>query len=269
MSRSRRTLLLLAPLVVLGSALAPPVQAQATANIGVVSNYLWRGVTQTDDGPAAQGGFDYSSKGGFLVGAWVSNVRFMGLEETTVLKPGPEGPVEAVLTTETALDPTVEVDLYSGYEGSAGSFSYKGLFTYYLFPNGGDVDLLELGASGEYEASESVSFGVSVNYTLWGEAGNDLPFNAGDLYAEANAAFTLPDDFGIGVTYGYYSFHDADIAYPWAGLALTKEAGDWGTFGLNASQAWGDVEDLTISGARDTKVWVSWEKTFEPPAKPE
>lgn len=269
MSRGRRTLLLSLPLALSIVVPAPPALAQVTANVGAVSNYVWRGETQTNDGPAVQGGIDFSSKGGFVVGTWVSNVRYISLDETTILKPGPEGPVEGVLTTETTLDPSVEVDVYGGYEGSAGSFSYKGLFTGYLFPDGGAADLIEFGASGGYEASGSVSLGLSLNYTLWGEAGNDLPFNSGDLYAEANADFTLPQDFGIGLTYGYYSFHDADFAYAWAGLAVTREAGDWGTFGLHVSQAWGDVEALTDAGPRDTKIWVSWLKTFEAAEKQE
>ena len=114
-----------------------------------------------------------------------------------------------------------------------------------------------------------MSLGLSLNATLWGEAGGDLPFNAGDFYGQANAGFSLPGGFGIGAIYGYYTFADAGIAYPWAAVAVTKDAGDWGTFGLNASRAWGDVEDLTISGGRDTKVWVSWVKTFETSVKHE
>lgn len=253
MSCAQRVLPCCAPLAVLVSTLAPAAQAQATAHVGVVSNYIWRGITQTDDGPAIQGGFDFSSEGRFLAGAWVSNVRYVGLEEAA----------------DAALDPTVEIDLYSGYGGSAGGFSYRALFTYYLFPSGGDVDLLEIGASGTWDAARWVSLGFSLNTILWGEAGGDLPFNAGDVYGQANAGFSLPGGFGIGAIYGYYSFHDAGIAYPWAGLAVTRDAGDWGTIGLNASRAWGDVEDLTISGGRDTKVWVSWVKTIETSGKRE
>jgi uncharacterized protein (TIGR02001 family) len=244
--------LLVAALVAIGAALAPRAEAQTTANVGLVGNYVWRGVTQTDDGPAVQGGLDYAGRSGFVAGAWLSNVRFVSLVEGN----------------ETTLDPTVEIDLYSGYQGSAGRYSYKGLFTAYVYPSGGEIDFLEVGASGRYTAADGVSLGLSLNYTLWGEAGEGLPFRAGDLYAQANAGFSLPGGFGLGVTGAYYAFADAGIAYPWAGLAVTKDAGAWGTFGLNASQAWGDVEALTISGPRDLKVWVSWVKTFETP-KPE
>lgn len=50
-----------------------------TANVGVTSNYVFRGETQTDDGPAIQGGVDYTHSSGFYAGAWGSNVDFPGV----------------------------------------------------------------------------------------------------------------------------------------------------------------------------------------------
>lgn len=46
------------------------------ANASVTSNYVFRGETQTDDGPAIQGGIDYTHSSGFYAGAWGSNVKF-------------------------------------------------------------------------------------------------------------------------------------------------------------------------------------------------
>jgi uncharacterized protein (TIGR02001 family) len=54
------------------------VQAAVTANVGVTSNYVFRGETQTDDGAAIQGGVDFSHEVGFYLGAWASNVDFPG-----------------------------------------------------------------------------------------------------------------------------------------------------------------------------------------------
>jgi hypothetical protein len=247
-----------------GAVLAPAAQAQLSANIGAVSNYMWRGVTQTDDGPAIQGGVDYGYEG-FFVGAWASNVKFIGTQETTVLSPSAtpgDPPVETVITSDVDLDASVEVDLYAGYGGSIDDFSYKGGVYFYTYPGGGDVDFVELGVSGAYQVTKEVSLGLAFNYTVNGEAKNDLPFNQGDYYIQANANFTLPMDFGLGITYGFYEFNDANVSYPWAGASLTKTAGDFGTFGLNVSQAWGDVNAITLSGPEDLKVWVSWLKTF-------
>jgi uncharacterized protein (TIGR02001 family) len=58
---------------------AGAAQAELTANAGLTTNYVFRGVSQTDDGPAIQGGIDYTHNSGFYAGAWASNVDFPGL----------------------------------------------------------------------------------------------------------------------------------------------------------------------------------------------
>ena len=52
-----------------------PSFASVSANVSFTSDYIWRGMTQSD-GPAIQGGFDYASDGGFYAGIWGSNVNF-------------------------------------------------------------------------------------------------------------------------------------------------------------------------------------------------
>ena len=87
----------------------PPPEHSLSANIGVVSNYLWRGITQTDDKPAIQGGLDYSHSSGFYAGTWLSNVDF-NLDEN---------------------NPSAEVDLYLGYTNSIVedlTYSLKGIY---------------------------------------------------------------------------------------------------------------------------------------------
>jgi uncharacterized protein (TIGR02001 family) len=48
-----------------------------TANIGLFSEYIFRGVTQTGGEPAVQGGFDYSHTSGIYVGTWASNISWL------------------------------------------------------------------------------------------------------------------------------------------------------------------------------------------------
>ena len=57
---------------------AVPLIASAgvSANLGITSNYLFRGVTQTDGSTATQGGLDYEHASGLYVGGWGSNVDF-------------------------------------------------------------------------------------------------------------------------------------------------------------------------------------------------
>lgn len=45
-----------------------------SANVGLVSDYRFRGISQTFRNPAVQGGFDFAHKSGFYVGNWNSNV---------------------------------------------------------------------------------------------------------------------------------------------------------------------------------------------------
>ncbi len=52
-----------------------PSYSAVNANVSFASDYIWRGMTQSD-GPAIQGGFDYSAESGFYAGIWGSNVNF-------------------------------------------------------------------------------------------------------------------------------------------------------------------------------------------------
>ena len=61
--------------LVLITLISLPSFASVGANISFTSDYIWRGMTQSD-GPAIQGGFDYASDGGFYAGIWGSNVNF-------------------------------------------------------------------------------------------------------------------------------------------------------------------------------------------------
>tara|TARA_Y100001933_G_scaffold260034_1_gene311249 strand:- start:28 stop:408 length:381 start_codon:yes stop_codon:yes gene_type:complete len=102
------------------AALPGPAQGQVTGNVGAVSNYFFRGITQTDDGPAIQGGFDFASESGFYSGVWLSNVDFGGKEDA-------------------------EANLYAGYGGAFGGsgVTWDVGAIYYLYPGGGDLDYAE------------------------------------------------------------------------------------------------------------------------------
>ena len=75
MSRSRQPMLLLAlpAVLVAQAAIAQDNGAQVTGNVALVSDYLFRGISQTWGDPALQGGVDVTD-GRWHVGAWASNV---------------------------------------------------------------------------------------------------------------------------------------------------------------------------------------------------
>jgi uncharacterized protein (TIGR02001 family) len=63
--------LFLALLMAVGFASA---QAQVSGNLGLTSDYRFRGISQSQNAPAVQGGIDYAHKSGFYVGNWNSSV---------------------------------------------------------------------------------------------------------------------------------------------------------------------------------------------------
>jgi len=63
--------LLLALLMAAGVSVA---QAQVSGNLGLTSDYRFRGISQTQNGPAVQGGIDYAHSSGLYIGNWNSSV---------------------------------------------------------------------------------------------------------------------------------------------------------------------------------------------------
>jgi len=212
--------------------LASTAQAELSANIGVTSNYVWRGVTQTDDGAAVQGGIDWAHESGFYLGTWASNIDW-GV--------GSSG---------------VEVDFYGGYAGAVNDFGYDVGLIYYYYPDSDyeDSDFAELLLSGSYKWFEA-----GLAYTISGDQPDDAPFSDGDLYYYASVSFDLGNDWGVGGTIGHYDFDvpsSSDIDYTHFQIDVTKGAGDFGDFTFSLSQA--DEE----SGDDDTKFFVAWTKSF-------
>ncbi len=87
---------LLAIATALVAAAVPTVaSAQLAFNVGAVTDYRYRGLSQSQLKPALQGGVDYAA-GGFYVGAWASTIRWI---------------------KKSGGDANVEIDVYGGYKG--------------------------------------------------------------------------------------------------------------------------------------------------------
>ena len=91
-----------------------------STNFTATSNYIWRGVTQTNEQAAIQGGADYTINKNFYAGAWTSNVE----------------------TSNGTGD--YELDIYGGYTNKFGEFDFDaGLITYQYLGNAGIDDFTE------------------------------------------------------------------------------------------------------------------------------
>ncbi len=217
--------------------------AEVSANIGVTSNYIWRGVTQSDDGSAVSGGLDYAHESGFYAGTWASTVDFGAGADNN----------------------EIEHDVYLGYGGEAAGIGYDLGLAHYMYPLTDDADFTELYVSGSYEMF-TVGLAYTVSSDIDDTAGNDGMFLEGDLYYYASAAFDLGNDFGLGVTVGQYTFDDdgvagTDLDYGHYQVAVTKAAGDFGDFTFAIDK--NDIDGVTNGKEDDdARVSVSWSKSF-------
>ena len=221
------------------SALTLPsvASAEVSANVGVVSNYFFRGVTQTDDAAAVQGGLDYAHESGLYAGTWASTVDF---NDGT----------------------SYELDLYAGYGGSFGDLGYDVGYIYYAYPDGEDLDFGEIYGSLTYSY-----FTAGLAYTVNSQA-DAGPFTEGDLYYYAGVDVPFGESgYSGSLYYGYYTFDDdgepgfGDLDYGHWSAGLSKDAGDFGSFGLNLEMA--DIDPTEgDSNSDDLKLWISWSKSF-------
>lgn len=182
--------------VVLG-ALALPSFAMAadavaehtvTSNVALVSNYLYRGISQTGAAPAIQGGFDYAHVSGLYAGAWGSSISWL------TDSPGVTGATSAQL----------ELDTYFGYKGAVSDVAYDVGFLRYNYP----ATYVATLPAGSAKADTNEIYGAAtysivtakVSYALGDLFG--VSKAKGSTYLELNAVYPVADT-GVTVS-GHY-----------------------------------------------------------------
>ena len=195
-----------------------------STTVGFVSEYSFRGISQSDEGPALQGSIDWSHDSGFYAGVWGSNVEFT--------------------------DASLETDIYGGYSGEVNGFTYDIGAIYYAYP-GADSDL----DYDYYEGSLAVGYdfdvaalSASVNYSpeFFADSGDatyvagnldvPLPFmpvetslnaSVGHQWIDDNEAYGVDDymDWGVGITSSIYGF-DFGVRYIDTDLDETEDCFD-------------------------------------------
>jgi uncharacterized protein (TIGR02001 family) len=179
-------LLLSASLLLLSAlpALAQEQQPPLTAHLGVVSDYTVRGISRSDEGPAVQGGVQYTHQSGFYAGADASTVD-MNLDD----------------------DANVEAVLFGGATGDYSGIQYKANLSYNAYPGGDndDLDYWEFELTGGYDFgpfSGSLTWAISPDYindsgvSLYYGADLEAPIPVGytALTAKAHLGFQFIDD---------------------------------------------------------------------------
>ena len=126
---------------------APPPEHTITGNVGFFSQYIFRGLKQTDGDPALQGGFDYAHSSGLYAGTWASNISW--LKENASTAPG--GVLAPAGTYGSG--GSLEWDFYGGWKKSFGDFGLDVGTLYYWYP--GDINPTVVAASAPFEVPKA------------------------------------------------------------------------------------------------------------------
>src|SRR5687768_146111 len=125
----------------------PPPEHTLTGNVGIYSQYIFRGLTQTDREPALQGGFDYAHRSGFYLGTWGSNISWLRENFTTIVAGVP------VVQGTYQQGGSLELDFYGGYKMSFGDFGLDLGTLYYYYP--GKINQVAVLASSPFEVPKA------------------------------------------------------------------------------------------------------------------
>jgi uncharacterized protein (TIGR02001 family) len=205
------------------AAKAPAPDYTVSYNIGAVSDYRFRGISQTSKGAAVQGGADVAFKNGAYLGAWASNVRW-------------------VRSYNGASKGNLEVDLYGGYKGEiAKDVGFDVGAIAYMYPgnNSGAAGTLGFGSVDNADTKEiygAVTSGIfTAKYSR--SMGTFLGFknSSGSSYIDLSAAVDLGDGFTLtphvgyqkiaGTTPGASASNHALFGYTDYALTLAKDMG--------------------------------------------
>ena len=215
-------------------ALAGAASAQelkASYNVGVTSDYVFRGVSQTQEDPALQGGVDLSYGIGYA-GVWASNVDFG------------------------ANDPKTEIDFYAGVKPTVGDTSLDFGVLYYGYSKDkgltpGSYSYVELKAAAS-RAFGPATLGAAVYYSP------EYPGKGGDAtYFEANAAMPVAEKLTLSGAVGHQSIKNYKDYNTWnvgVAYALTDK--------LSADLRYHDTDEHSLGKIYDSRLVVSLKAAF-------
>ena len=151
-----------------------------TSNVGLISNYAFRGITQTAGAPAIQGGMDYAHASGFYAGLWGSNVSWIADSGTVGT-----GSVTMELDTYLGYKSSFATDL--GYDVGYVRYNYLGSSNYTAATGYALADTAEVYAAISYKfLTAKYSYSVLNQFlTVANEKGTN--------YIELNANYPIPE----------------------------------------------------------------------------
>jgi uncharacterized protein (TIGR02001 family) len=198
---------------------APPITVNGSAS--VVSDYKFRGISQTDGNFAVQGGITVSHESGFYVGVWGSSIDDYVTVHGT---------------------PNQEIDLIAGFKKSFDGVTFDVGAIYYVYPG------TKPGFAGDTSASDFIEPYVSLSYGIG-------PVTAKATLAYAPEQKALAIDQGLTGTFededNVYLAGDLSASIPNTPIALTAHLGHtWGPSWLS-----GPTDEYTDWALGATATW--------------
>jgi uncharacterized protein (TIGR02001 family) len=233
--------------VLLTPALAAAQSASPIAgNMSLVSDYRFRGLTQTFEEPALQGGFDYAHSSGIYLGNWNSSI-----------------------SDSFYAGSPLEMDFYGGFKGTAGPVGFDVGVLYYYYPGsnapalGGKIDNLEVYAGVSWKMLSLKYFHAVSDFF-------SAPNTDGSSYIDLTATFDLGNGWGVNGHIGHQKVKNfSNLDYTDYKIGVTKDIGGW-VFGASLIDTDVDEALYTFTNAAsgksvnvgDSTVVLSVSKTF-------
>ena len=195
---------------------AAPAEPESTLafNVGAVTDYRYRGISQSRKEAALQGGVDYADKSGFYVGAWGSTIKW-------------------ITDTPGATSGNTELDLYGGYKGAVGDVAYDLGFLRYEYA-GNDYKKTGGVNANTNEVYGAVTYGLvtaKYSHAISDIFGNTNSKNS--YYLDLSAALDLGDGYSLTPHVGRQTIKNSSptCGYNDFSATLGKDLGN----GLSAS----------------------------------
>lgn len=217
--------------VAMAQAKAPEPDYTLSFNAGVVSDYRYRGISQTRLKPAVQAGADFAHKSGFYVGTWGSTIKWIKDNSKVAPASDVKGPVE--------------LDLYGGYKGTVGDLGYDvGVLRYQYIGN----KLANTGGGGVYGNANTTELYAAATYSVvtfkYSRSTGNLFGNLnskGSEYFDLSANFDLGNGFTLTPHLGHQYVANVGVAsYTDYSVTLAKDLGNG--FSLTAAAVGTDAD---------------------------
>ena len=197
---------------------------ELSGDVTFASDYAFRGISQTEEAPALQGGLSLTDESGFYLSVWGSNVDFLA-----------EG--------------TLELDVLLGWSGAINEeWSTDVGIMRYGYPNA------EIDGSNFYEIYGSLSykdltFGLAYSDDYYANSGNYV-------YLYANYSYAVTENLALDLHIGQNEYDDSSASYLDWSIGLSTEV-----LGAGLSLAYVDT-DIDGSYLADSRVIFSVSKSF-------